>query len=188
MTETPSTPDTGTPKKTRKPPPPERLRGKCSLSEFRSLLEKIIGHPEVFSDDQIRWAGQILHAGAEDTDGTIRITWSSAPSAAAKAFRFTRTLRVSGEMPQDDIIRQQTREIALIADENLALGKIDGLSDEFLRRAAALYGFRADSAIGLKSAFANVVHDIREMENIASSGARKKPDTTEGGANETSFT
>jgi len=35
-----------------------------------------------------------------------------------------------------------------------------------------LFGFRAESLVGLKSAFAGVVADIRQMENIAASRSK----------------
>lgn len=174
MTELPLIPNKPSVNKARKPAPPERIRGKCSLIEFRALLDKIVGHPELFSDDQIRWAGEVLHAGSQDVEGTVRISWTPGSRVSTKRFKFSRDLRVSGEMPGDDAIRQLSREIALIQDETVALQSIDGLSQEFLRRAAILYGFKADSAIGLKSAFANVVNDIRQMENIAASGNKGK--------------
>jgi len=164
--------------KPKKSPPPERVRGKTSLAKFRALLEKVINQPALFSDEEIRWAGEVLHAGAEDTEGTIRITWSPAPNTVAKRFKFSRILRNTGEVPGDDSIREISREIALIQDEEVAAQRIENLSKEFILRAAALYGFKSDTAIGLKSAFASVVHDIRQMENIAASGNKKKPETT----------
>jgi hypothetical protein len=168
MTEPDQTPPA--PKKPRKPKPPVAVRGKLGLEEFREFLQKCVAHRDLFNDAQIRFAQTTLQALQLDASGLIRVTVSplaSAPRAAKP--RFTKREFHLTSAPGEDEVRTTTREIALLADEAAAFERIDSLPVEFLNRAAALFGFKAETLVGLKSAYAGVVADIRQMENIAAS-------------------
>lgn len=169
MTE-PHPPSAGAAKKPRKPKPPAAVKGKIDLGEFRDLLERCVNHRELFNDTQVRFLQSILQAIHQDPSGVIRVTLSPLSSTPRPAKpRFTKREFHIPSAPGDDEVRATTRDIALITDEAAAFERIDGLAVEFLHRAAALFGFKADSLVGLKSAFASVVSDIRQMENIAAS-------------------
>lgn len=163
-------------KKPRKPKPPVAVKGKLELSEFRDLLERCVAHRDLFNDGQIRFAQSVLQALHQDASGLVRVTLSPLTSAPRLAKpRFTKSEFHLQSTPGDDEIRTSTREIALLPDEATAFTVIDGLAVEFLKRAADLFGFKAETLVGLKIAYAQVVADIRQMENIAAS----RPKTAE---------
>ena len=166
--------DTPKPEKKRKPARPSAIRGKWSLSDFRGLLERVASRPEQFTDEQIRFAQGLLHKLSQDNAGTIRITISPpASESVSPKQRFSALRTHSTESPDDDVIRKVAREIALIENESSSFERIDSLDAGFLLKAAALYGFRAETHMGLKTAFAAVVADIRQMENIAAARPRQ---------------
>ena len=159
--------------KKRKPSRSLAVRGKWSVDKFRGLLERIAAHPQVFADDQIRFVQEMLQSLAGDNQGIIRVTISAlAETPASPKRRFSSGHSQSSETADDDAIRTTAREIALLKDEATAFERIDGLGDDFLHKAAALYSFKATSRQGLKSAFAAVVSDVRQMENIAAARPR----------------
>lgn len=169
MTEpAPSTP--APTKKARKPKPPATVKGKIDLAEFRDLLERCVNHRDILSDAQVRFVQTMLQAIHQDASGVIRVTLSPLPATprAPKRKFSMRAIHIQSA-PGDEDIRTVTREIALLTDETVAFERIDALPVEFLHRAAALFGFKAETLVGLKSAFAGVVADIRQMENIAAS-------------------
>ena len=157
-------------KKPRKPKPPVAVKGKIALAEFRDFLERCVSHRELFADAQIRFVQTTLQAIHQDSNGVIRLTLSPLASAPhSPKLKFTKRELHIQSAPGDDEVRTTTREIALMTDETAAFERIDGLPVEFLNRAATLFGFKAETLIGRKSAFAGVVADIRQMENIAAS-------------------
>jgi hypothetical protein len=169
----PSSTDGPKPDKKRKPARPFAVRGKWNLADFRGFLERVAAHPTQFTDEHIRFVQELLQSLAQDNQGVIRITISPfATNPANPKRRFSPTAPKSDAMPDDDAIRTIAREIALIEDELVAFARIDGLSAEFLQKAAALYSFKSDTHAGLKAAFAGVVADVRQMENIAAARPR----------------
>lgn len=159
--------------KKRKPSRPFAVRGKWNLADFRGLLERIAAHPQNFTDEQIRFVQELMQSLAQDNQGVIRVTISPLATVPVNPKRrFSSNLSHSSETPDDDAIRTTAREIALLEDEAAAFERIDGLSAEFLQKAAALYSFKAETHAGLKSAFAGVVADVRQMENIAAARPR----------------
>lgn len=155
-----------------KPKPAAAVKSKIELHAFRGLVERALGLREVLGDEQVRFLQQTLEALRDDKGGTIRITLTP-PTGPARlpARKFSKSVIHSNAVPQDDELRLLTRELALMDDEEAAFSRIDSLPVETLHRGAQLFGFKADTLVGLKANFASVVADIRQMENIAT----KKP-------------
>lgn len=158
----------------KKPKSPVVIKGKISLKEFRDLMERCLGQSHAFTDAHIGFIRRMLQSLEGDTAGVVRISLSPLTSESQKPKTRLTGRRVStGTMPGEDEVRNATREIALLADEELALSRIEDLPIEFLQRAASLFGIKSETIVGLKAAFAEVVADIRQMENIAA--ARPPP-------------
>lgn len=159
-----------------KPKPVAAVKAKIELTVFRELLDRVLENQGVLGNEQVRFLRQTLEALREDTGGTIRITLTPPTGPTRPPTRkFSRSAVHTDTIPGDEELRVLTREIALMTDEQEAFTRIDSLPVETLQRGARLFGFRADTLVGLKAAFAEVVADIRQMENIAT----KKPQEAE---------
>jgi hypothetical protein len=152
---------------------PVSARATLPLSIFRGLLEVVQSHHDVLTEEQLRAFDKLLHAFANDADGTVKIGLTPPSPATPRRLRFSNASAPETSMPGDDEIRTLAREIALIDDDAERFRRIDALGGQFLRRASEIFAFKAESVAGMRSGFASAVADIRQMEQIASSGQRK---------------